>query len=683
MTADRLTYLQDTYQHDPAWNTPIDPIAGPLPAREGQALWLSGRAPDTLRAFPDYLHDAPAHYARAYAYHKEALMDKALAEVDAMLELPDDPYALELKGQVLLESGQPQDAIAPLRRATMLTGNNPLIATTFGHALLATEDKANLPRPSACSRRRWPGTAKIRLHGISWAWSTRPKGIPPRSPGQRRTAIDADAVARGSAQRAGSRGWAAQGLGRLAARAGHRHVGAGHDGTAKEEEIDTMTAVPERRSFLILLGLVAAVAAAGLVGRGQPPRAGDRQFRARRADAGNWPRPWPTPGSTAQRKALEALVRQTLLDHPEILSDAAGPGSARKRQPPRPLRGALETPFPGAVLGNPQGRVTLVEFTDFACTYCRGSVADVEALVAANPDLKVVVRELPIISAQSVPAARMGLAAAAQGKYAAFHLAMFGGERPSPESIAAAAGKAGLDIPPRGPSPPGPRRCRELQRNLDLARQLGVSGTPAWVAGDQLLSGAVGRDRLQQAIDRRRGQGRVTMPRQPCWCWPCSDGLCPDSADAAWPKPTLQPADDVQRGRHHRAIGRLDAGPRQRAVLRARGPGVGVMLQDARTFDDPALARQVYGLSGDIGVAAMAADGPAAGLACRSTPRSRRSVIWRGEPAGAAPRQVGPPVCRAGRAGTDRGARWPRDPDAGWRAAAGRWRASRCAACAS
>ena len=147
-----------------------------------------------------------------------------------------------------------------------------------------------------------------------------------------------------------------------------------------------------------------------------------------------------------QRGAIEALVRATILDHPEILPEAMDKLQARETASRlAPLRGAIETPFPGAVLGNPAGKVTLVEFTDFACTYCRSSVPDVEALLSANPDLRVVVRQLPIIAPESEPAARMGLAAAAQGKYAAFHKAMFTGERPSATSIAAAARVAGLE----------------------------------------------------------------------------------------------------------------------------------------------------------------------------------------------------------------------------------------------
>lgn len=206
-----------------------------------------------------------------------------------------------------------------------------------------------------------------------------------------------------------------------------------------------------------------------------------------------------------ERAAIERLVRAYLLDHPEILPEAMDRLQQREAQARiAPLRGALETPFPGVVLGNPAGKVTLVEFADFACTYCRRSVADVEQLIAANPDLRVVVRELPIIAPESAPAARMALAAAAQGKYAAYHRAMFAGERPSTGSIAAAATAAGVDMAAARAFATQPGVEQELERNLGLARQLGITGTPAWIVGGTMISGAVGKDRLQQAIEAAR-----------------------------------------------------------------------------------------------------------------------------------------------------------------------------------
>lgn len=204
-----------------------------------------------------------------------------------------------------------------------------------------------------------------------------------------------------------------------------------------------------------------------------------------------------------ERAAIEAVVRDYILTHPEILPEAMdrlqSKGAARQVAD---NRGGLETPFPGAVLGNPRGKITLVEFTDYACGYCRQSVADVRALIAAHPDLRIVVRELPILSPASTDAAKMALTAAAQGKYAAFHDAMFAGSRPDAASIAAAARTAGVD-----PAAAAAGAGEELANNLDLARKLGINGTPAWVVGDRLLVGAVGREALEKAIAEARAKG--------------------------------------------------------------------------------------------------------------------------------------------------------------------------------
>jgi protein-disulfide isomerase len=206
-----------------------------------------------------------------------------------------------------------------------------------------------------------------------------------------------------------------------------------------------------------------------------------------------------------QRVAIEGLVRAYILDHPEILPEAMDRLQARETADRlKPVRAALETPFPGAVLGNPAGTVTLVEFSDFSCTYCRGSVADIQALIAANPDLKVVLRELPIIGPESDPAARMALAAAAQGKYAAYHDAMFAGPRPDAASIASAASHAGVNLDTAHSFARRPEVQKEIETNLGYAHQLGINGTPAFAIGGQIIPGAVGRETLQKAVDAAR-----------------------------------------------------------------------------------------------------------------------------------------------------------------------------------
>lgn len=254
--------------------------------------------------------------------------------------------------------------------------------------------------------------------------------------------------------------------------------------------------------FLAVALVVGAAGAAGgwwaMHGRAgtEDAAATDRKLDGQLAEAGI---------DVRQRGAIEALVRSYILEHPEILPEAMDKLQARETEARlAPLRGAIETPFPGAVLGNPQGKITLVEFTDFSCTYCRSSVADVEALVKSNPDLRVVIRELPIIAPESEPAARMGLAAAAQGRYAAFHKAMFSGERPSSASIAAAASAAGIDTAAADSFTRQPGVHQELERNLGFARQLGINGTPAWSVGGKLMTGAVGREALQQAVNAAR-----------------------------------------------------------------------------------------------------------------------------------------------------------------------------------
>jgi predicted Zn-dependent protease len=146
LESDRISHLEIDFEADPAWDTPPDPRQQEQFLRIKAKLYGYQAEPaQTLRSYPEYLTTVPARYARAYAYHKQSRMDEALAEADALMATaPDDPYFMELKGQILLESGKPVEALEPLRRATTLTGNNPLIASLFAHALLATEDGTHL-----------------------------------------------------------------------------------------------------------------------------------------------------------------------------------------------------------------------------------------------------------------------------------------------------------------------------------------------------------------------------------------------------------------------------------------------------------------------------------------------------------------------------------------------------------
>ncbi|MBS0482271.1 MAG: thioredoxin domain-containing protein [Proteobacteria bacterium] len=209
--------------------------------------------------------------------------------------------------------------------------------------------------------------------------------------------------------------------------------------------------------------------------------------------------------SPGQKAAMGKVVHDYILEHPEVLPEAVD--KLRQKDSARQLAGIADKvamPYPGAVMGNPAGKVTLVEFSDFACTYCRQSEAALAELIAENPDLKVVVRHLPIIAQTSPAAAAMGLAAADQGKYPAFHKAMFAAGRTDPASIEAAARASGLDVARARQAAQRPEVRAELEANIAFARKLGFDGTPAWVIGDQVLQGAVGKEALAKAVAEAR-----------------------------------------------------------------------------------------------------------------------------------------------------------------------------------
>jgi len=167
MTADRQATLADSFQKSPWWNTPTDPA---LEARfQRVKAKLSGYVDDprvTFSTYPESDHSIPATYARAYAWHRAGFPEKAVAEVDKLFAAaPHDPYFLELKGQILLESGHPKEAVPILREATQRTRSEPLIASLFGHALIATEDPKNLPEAREVLR-----TAVARDDQNPFAW---------------------------------------------------------------------------------------------------------------------------------------------------------------------------------------------------------------------------------------------------------------------------------------------------------------------------------------------------------------------------------------------------------------------------------------------------------------------------------------------------------------------------------
>ena len=145
LNSERIDRLETTYQNDPAWNRATDPA---LEARfQRVRAKLTGYVDNpqqVLTRYPPSDRSVPARYARAYAYHRSAHPEEALATVQSLLgDQPHDPFFLELHGQIMLESGRPQDALVSLREAVQRAPDQPLIAALLGHALISTEDQTN------------------------------------------------------------------------------------------------------------------------------------------------------------------------------------------------------------------------------------------------------------------------------------------------------------------------------------------------------------------------------------------------------------------------------------------------------------------------------------------------------------------------------------------------------------
>ena len=197
------------------------------------------------------------------------------------------------------------------------------------------------------------------------------------------------------------------------------------------------------------------------------------------------------------------IVRAGLLADPNILVDASEALRDAQYAPVLDAnRAAIETPFASSWKGSAKPEVTLVEFFDYACPYCKASNPAVDRLLQEDKGLRVVYRELPILGADSVSAARLSLAASKLGRFAQFHDTLWATGRPSPETNAQAATAAGI-----APQPGQDAAIdAEINNNMKLAGQLGATGTPLFVVGDRVMNGAVGYDMLKDAIAKARAR---------------------------------------------------------------------------------------------------------------------------------------------------------------------------------
>lgn len=197
----------------------------------------------------------------------------------------------------------------------------------------------------------------------------------------------------------------------------------------------------------------------------------------------------------ADKAAIEKIVRDYILEHPEILPEAMDRLQAKETaKAVAANRKAIETPYAGAWEGNANGDVTLVQFFDYACGYCRTSLPDIERLLKEDPKLRIVYREMPVLGPDSTAAAELSLRVAKTGGYAAFHRAAYA-TRPDAAARAKLAKQFGVD-----PTAKDVAVDAEIMANLQLQNALRLTGTPSWVVGDKILAGAVGYDTLKAAV---------------------------------------------------------------------------------------------------------------------------------------------------------------------------------------
>lgn len=215
----------------------------------------------------------------------------------------------------------------------------------------------------------------------------------------------------------------------------------------------------------------------------------------------------------AEEEAIREIVRQYLIDHPEVMIESLQAfqerekvaEQERQREALKTQQAALTQDPDTPIIGNPEGDVEIVEFFDYRCGYCKKVVNDLRQLIESDGNIRLIMKEFPILSPESQVAARAALASVKQDRYEAFHFALMTARVPIDEaSIMAIAEENGLDVARLKQDMAEGEIDAMLQRNFDLAQTLGIRGTPAFVIGDQLYPGALDMNSLKSLVAQER-----------------------------------------------------------------------------------------------------------------------------------------------------------------------------------
>ena len=223
--------------------------------------------------------------------------------------------------------------------------------------------------------------------------------------------------------------------------------------------------------------------------------------------------PLAAQADTLSEDRVKELVLEAIRENPEIVLEAVQIIEQREQQRQAAAaasvlsdnRDVLENDPNAPVLGNPDGDVTVVEFFDYNCPYCRRVKPEIEALLAEDPNVKLVYREWPILGEGSVFAARAALAAREQGKYEEFHWALMGMQgRAEEASVIRVAEEVGLDIAQLRRDMQAPETDAHISASMEMSRDLGFNGTPSFVIGDALVPGVIDADQMIRLTEEAR-----------------------------------------------------------------------------------------------------------------------------------------------------------------------------------
>lgn len=224
----------------------------------------------------------------------------------------------------------------------------------------------------------------------------------------------------------------------------------------------------------------------------------------------------PVAAQDLSDERIKELALEAILENPQIVMDAvailrereAEAQAASAAETLETQRDLLERDKNAPVIGNVDGDVTVVEFFDYNCPYCRRAKPTVTGLIAGDPDVRVVYREFPILGDDSVLASRAALAAREQGKYEEFHWALMAlSGRIGEAQIMQVADDLGLDVDQLRTDMDSDAVSEHIETSISLAQSLGISGTPSFVVGETILPGLVDQARLEELVAQERSGG--------------------------------------------------------------------------------------------------------------------------------------------------------------------------------